>query len=192
MRALLTIVSLALVLCSTISCQDKAAMAELEAFRAQAKDMEDNRATANRFMDEIGNRGDLSAIDEMIDEKFVNHSPVPGISSDRAGFRTFTKQIHEGFSDINYVTNDLIAEGDKVVIRGTFNSRNTGGFMGAPATGSEVTMTFAVTLRIKDGKIIERWGNADELGLNMQLGMELKPAEQRLSAITPPPPLPAK
>jgi predicted ester cyclase len=133
--------------------------------------IEENKAVARRFMDEIVDKGHLSVMDEMFDENFINHYTTPDITPDMAGLKQLFKGIHDSFSDINYVTDDIIAEDDKVVIRITFNATSTGEFRGAPVASGKIKMTSIIILRIVNGKIIERWGNADELGLSMQLGI---------------------
>jgi predicted ester cyclase len=132
---------------------------------------EENKALARRFMKEIVNEGNLEAIDELFDRDFVNHFPPPGTTPDRQGFKKHMSDIHSSFTRIRYVTEDLISENDKVVIRGTFKAISKGGFRGATAVDREVIMTFTVILRFESGKIVERWGNADELGLLTQLGV---------------------
>ena len=133
--------------------------------------IEENKALVRRFMEEIVNEGNLELIDELIDTDFVNHFPPPGTTPDREGFKKHLSDIHTSFTRIRYVTEDLIAENDKVVIRGTFNAISKGGFRGASAVDREVIMTFTVILRFESGKIVERWGNADELALLTQLGV---------------------
>lgn len=133
--------------------------------------IEENKALVRLFMEEIVNEGRLDVIDELIDRDFVNHYPAPGTTPDREGFKKHMSDIHISFTRIRYATDDLIGENDKVVIRGTFNAINKGGFRGASAENREVTMTFTIILRFKGGKIVERWGNADELGLLTQLGV---------------------
>ena len=133
--------------------------------------IEENKAIARKFMHEIANKGKLSVIEEMLDKSFINHYAPPDITPDLKGFKEFIKDIHESFTEINYVTDDIIAEDDKVVIRMTFNAKSTGGFRGSSAVGTKIKMTSTIILRIENGKIVERWGNADELGLSLQLGI---------------------
>jgi predicted ester cyclase len=65
---------------------------------------------------------------------------------------------------------DLIAEGDKVVVRGTLRGTHQGDFMGIPPTGKVVTFTAIAICRFAGGKEVEHWSNADVLGLMQQLG----------------------
>jgi predicted ester cyclase len=77
--------------------------------------------------------------------------------------------------DIHLTIDDEVYAGDKVVHRWTLTGTDTGGVMGAPPTGKELTFTGITTVRMKNGKIVERWANVDELGLLQQLGLAPMP-----------------
>ena len=66
---------------------------------------------------------------------------------------------------------DEVAEGDKVVTRYTTRGTQLGSFMGMPPTGKYVTVTGIAIARFANGKVVEEWGNADDLGLLQQLGV---------------------
>ena len=76
---------------------------------------------------------------------------------------------------------DLIAEGDKVVARTTMRGTHLGSFFGVPPSGKTVEMTGVHIVRIADGRIIEHWGNNDDLGLMRQLGAVPAPVEAAVS-----------
>jgi predicted ester cyclase len=78
------------------------------------------------------------------------------------------------FPDTQTTTQDLLAEGDKVVERYLAHGTNTGSFMGAPPTGKKFTIESIVTYRIANGKIVEMWGLNDSMSLMQQL--DLMPA----------------
>ncbi|MCQ3973778.1 MAG: hypothetical protein DPW09_10070 [Anaerolineae bacterium] len=82
-----------------------------------------------------------------------------------------------GFPDGQWVEEDLMAEGDKVVGRYTFHGTHQGEFFGIPATGKQVTVSNIHIMRFVDGKIVEHWGNGDDLGLLQQLGAVPTPAQ---------------
>ena len=85
--------------------------------------------------------------------------------------------IFPAFPDFNWSVEDVFAAGDKVVVRFVFRGTHQGEFMGIPATGIKVEVGGMNIIRIKDGKTVEDWEDADVLGWMMQLGMELKPKE---------------
>ena len=139
--------------------------------------LEQNKAIARRYIEELWTKGDLAVADELIAADFVDHSPAPGVTPDREGIKQGVTAFQTGFSDFQFIIEDLIAEGDKVVIPQTFRGTHTGEFAGAPATGKEITMTVIVILRIEGGKIVDRWANVDELGFLIQLGVIPPPGE---------------
>ncbi len=75
------------------------------------------------------------------------------------------------FPHYELVAEDMIAEGDKVVVRSTFHGTHRGDFMGIPPTGKQVTMPLILIYRIADDKIVEHWMQADALGMMQQLGV---------------------
>ena len=77
---------------------------------------------------------------------------------------------HAAFPDWRHTIEDMIAEGDKVVSRGTFRATHKGEYQGIAATGKEVVDTWIIIHRIAGGKIVEVWEESDELGLLRQLG----------------------
>ena len=75
------------------------------------------------------------------------------------------------FPSYQLIAEDMIAEGDKVVVRSTFRGTHKGDLMGIPPTGKQVTMPLILIYRIADDKIVEHWMQADALGLLQQLGV---------------------
>ena len=70
------------------------------------------------------------------------------------------------------IEEDMIAEGDKVVVRWTMRATYGGGFMDIPATGQQVAMPGIIIYRIADGKIVEHWMQVDSAALMQQLGVQ--------------------
>ena len=129
-----------------------------------------NKAIVHRYM-HLWNTGDLTIADEIIAADFVNHSPVPGETPDREGLKQGVRGFHAGFSDLQFAVEDMVAEGDRVAIRGTFRGVHTGAFEGIPATGREITMNWFIMLRMVGDKITDRWANFDQLAFLTQLGV---------------------
>ncbi len=101
---------------------------------------EDNKALVQKIYDRIWDKGDLSAVDELFDSNYVDHTEKPpGTPAGLEGFKAVITQIRTAFPDMTSKLEDMIAEGDKVVSRWTNTSTNTGEFMGMPATGKKVT-----------------------------------------------------
>jgi steroid delta-isomerase-like uncharacterized protein len=132
--------------------------------------LEGHKAIARRFFDEVGNKGNVAAIDELVSPDFINHSLRTGVSSDRDGFKRTWATFRAVFPDFNVTVDDAIAEGDTVVVRITNRGTQQGEFWGIAPTYREVTFASIVIFRIADGKIAERWGVLDMFGFLQQLG----------------------
>jgi predicted ester cyclase len=74
----------------------------------------------------------------------------------------------------------MIAEGDKVVTRFTMRGTHQGEFMGIAPTGRRVEMTGIDIIRFSDGKMVEHWGNTDDLGMMQQLGVIPEPGQEEV------------
>ena len=135
---------------------------------------EENKALLQRWFEEVWNKGRADAIDEMLDENAV----VRGLSDDPSNpligprdFRPFHTLFREAFPNIETVTEDIMAEGDKVAARCSVRARHEGNFLGIDATQSPVDFTGLVIVRIYNGKIVEAWNNFDFMRLHKQVGL---------------------
>ena len=129
-----------------------------------------NKAIAARAFDAI-NAHDVDAFTELLAPDFVDRDAMPGQDPGIEGTRSFFALLFAAVPDL-WVTADLVvSEGDTVVVRGTERGTQTGEFFGLPPTGKAYSVTGTDILRIQGGKIVERWGNFDDLGLLRQLGV---------------------
>jgi predicted ester cyclase len=85
---------------------------------------------------------------------------------------------YSAFPDYVHVVETMVAEGDRVAVRLTYNATHQGEFEGIPATGNRISYAGAQIVTIADGMMKEMWVLEDMLGLMSQLGMQLVPAEQ--------------
>ena len=134
---------------------------------------EENKAVVRRMYEKCnkGKEAAMAALEELNAPDYVMHDPLPpGISPDLAGFKQLCTAWWTAFPDGQFVVEDLIAEGDKVVARVTFRGTHQGEFMGMPPTGKQVSFTGIEIDRIEDDKFVETWANLDVLGFLQQLG----------------------
>ncbi|MBA7672742.1 hypothetical protein ES703_80929 [subsurface metagenome] len=178
MKKLLMILPLALILCFTVGCQDKEAMAELEAMKAQAEVKEQNKALVNR-MYEAFSTGDFEAYKEVVAPEYAWYFPSRSTKPvSREETIEFVKMLRNAFPDITYSIEELIAVEDRVISRFIVRGTHEGEYQGIPATGNKIEVSGIVMTRIENGKIVEDKEELDALGLMMQLDMELKPKEE--------------
>ena len=172
MKKLLIIIPLALILCFTVGCQDKAAMAELEEFRAQAALEEANKALAERYID-AWNKGDAAALQEIFSPDFV-HRPRMGVEESLKDALEGLEERMTMFPDQNLQVQDLIVKGDKFIFRGIFSGTHTGDSEWLPATDKKVEIRGFAIMRVENGRIVEDWGITDLLDFHEQLGYEVE------------------
>ena len=131
---------------------------------------EDNKAIVRRFFQEGPSKGNLAAAGELLSPNFSLHTPLPS-SPGIQGMKETITACRAAFEHLDVTVKDMVAEGDKVAARFTACGTHQGSFMNLPPTGKPITMTGIEIVRIEDGKIAELWGEANLLGLMVQLGI---------------------
>jgi steroid delta-isomerase-like uncharacterized protein len=138
---------------------------------------EENEAVVREAV-EAFNRDDPEAVDRLFATDYVDHDPSrAGLPPGPEGVKLAWGMFRAAFPDLLGEIDAMIAEGDKVAVRGTFQGTHGGELMGVPPTGKRVTMTLIDINRIHNGKLVERWGQADMLGMMRQLGV-IPPPDQ--------------
>jgi predicted ester cyclase len=131
-----------------------------------------NKAVFSRFHDAV-NSGDLDAIskaiDEVVDPGLVFHAPVPNGMTGVQALKQVWVTLLRAFPDIQVTTEDVVAEGDKVVYRNTVTGTHRGEYRGMPPTGRSVTYGEIFIIRFADGLIAEIWGVVDVFAQLQQL-----------------------
>lgn len=126
-----------------------------------------------RLANEVLNGKDLAVVDELLDAEFAEHVAGERKQVGLEGFKAARQRRNAAFPDWNVVVDDLIAEGDKVVVRATGHGTHRGEFMGIAPSGKRVSVSWIAIYRVRNGKLAEHWQNIDDLGLLRQLGATL-------------------
>lgn len=125
--------------------------------------MQSNTILIQRLFNEGFNQGHLAVVDELFHPEFVDRSTPdqpPGIQ----GVKDYISMVRTGFPDIFITIEDLIAEGDKIVVRTTWRGTHQGEYGGMMPTGKHVTRTMIQIFRIVNGKLYEEWVEGEDLG----------------------------
>jgi steroid delta-isomerase-like uncharacterized protein len=133
--------------------------------------VEQNRVTARRYVEEWMSGGPLDLVDELVAPDYVSHGPSGTPGGGRDDLKALMSALRRGLSSLRVSAEQIIAEDDLVATRWIAHGRHTGELLGVPATGNEITTTAIVIDRYRDGKIVERWANQDDLGFLRQLGI---------------------
>jgi steroid delta-isomerase-like uncharacterized protein len=130
---------------------------------------EENKNLVRRFEEAVWNERDPSRVNEFFAASHVFRAPG-GPPMDFDGHRQMIAHFQEAFPDGRNTSDELLAEGDKVVQRWTFRGTHQNVFQGIPPTGEQVTLTGIAIWRFDGGKIVESWHEMDTLGFMQQLG----------------------
>ena len=133
--------------------------------------VEENKAVARRHVDEILNKGDLSAVDEFIAPNFVGHTFSGQEYKGPEGCKPILTMWRKAFPDIHYTIDDIVAEGDNVVVRMTITATHTGDLISISPTGKKINIPVTYFFRFAEGKEVEATAYADGLTLFQQLGV---------------------
>jgi steroid delta-isomerase-like uncharacterized protein len=132
---------------------------------------EDNKALARSSWEEIVNKQNPQAIEEVYAPNFVWHEPDQDIQGYEQA-RQFVSAFFKGFPDINISVEDVIAEGDKAVTRYTIRGTHQGETEEfGPPTEKQMELKGITIHRFEDGKIVEEWEAYDNLSVMQQLGL---------------------
>jgi steroid delta-isomerase-like uncharacterized protein len=130
---------------------------------------EDNKAVVRRYR-EAYNSNNLDELDEVLAPDWVSHAWTEGIPRTIENAKELHRMTLSVFPDWRFTTHELIAEGDVVVERFTFQGTHQAELGGLPATGNRFDLGGVSIYRIADGKIVEHWAYVDELGFLEALG----------------------
>lgn len=115
--------------------------------------------------------GDIEGFGDHLADDLVEHEELPDLEPSKDGVKQWFVTMRAAFPDMRMEVEDLIASGDKVVVRGRFTGTHEGDFMGMPATSRSVDAQVIDIIRFNaEGKAAEHWGLFDELGMMQQLG----------------------
>lgn len=134
---------------------------------------DENKAILRRALDEIWNKGNLAAADDVASPNFIVHTNMPGIPGhpDIEQMKQSVAIYRTAFPDLNTTFDAMVAEGDMIAVRFTAHGTHRGSLLGIAPTGKEATVANITIYRMAEGRIVEQWGMTDSLGLLRQLGI---------------------
>lgn len=133
---------------------------------------ETNKAIVSRYFEQVWNNGRLDLIEEFFTEDIVEHGvpQIPGLNG-RDSLKAVIGGVREGLPDLHLTLHEVVAEGDKVVTRSSWEGTHRGELMGIQATDRQLTNSGAAIFRLADARIVEIWNFSDNLSLMQQLGV---------------------
>ncbi|HKN41186.1 MAG TPA: ester cyclase [Acidimicrobiia bacterium] len=128
------------------------------------------KAVVRRNTEEVQSKGNFELFEELFADDFLDHTPQPGRTPDKAGARELYHVLREAFSDFHAEIHWQAADGDLVTTYKTYHGTHQGLFFGIAPTGREIHFETVDAMRVRNGQIVEHWGVANLLSLLQQLG----------------------
>ena len=128
------------------------------------------KAVVRRNTEEVQGGGNFAVFDELFADDFLDHTPQPGRTPDKAGARELYKVLRAAFPDFRAQIHWQLADGDRVTTYKTYHGTHLGEFFGVAPTGRKIQFETVDVMRVRDGQIVEHWGVAHLFSLMQQLG----------------------
>ena len=128
-----------------------------------------SKKTALRLY-ELLNAGQVEQIGELVTPNYVEHDPIPGQGTGREGAIDRFSILVSALAP-HFTVEDVIAEGDRVVVRWTNTGTQIGEFAGIPATGGAFAIAGIDIYRVEGDLLAEHWHVVDQLSMLGQLGL---------------------
>jgi predicted ester cyclase len=129
---------------------------------------------ARRAIDEVWNRGKFDGPPIMAPSMTLHYRGQANVLTPESS-RAVVERWRAAFPDFHFTIEDVIVQGNKVVLRVPFTGTHQGKFWGLDPTGKAISVTETLICRVENGLIVEMWEDFDEYGMRVQLGL-IKPA----------------
>lgn len=133
---------------------------------------EANRELVARYYAAVGAAGDLTDLETFISPEYIDHNAEPGSPRGPELVRAHFTAIRTTFPDFSMSIEQMLADGDFVVTRVSGRGTHDGEWMGIPPSGRVVHLRGINIDRIATGRIAEHWGEADTVGMLVQMGVD--------------------
>jgi steroid delta-isomerase-like uncharacterized protein len=127
------------------------------------------KAVIRRNTEEVQSAGHFEVFEELFADDFLDHTPQPGRTPDKAGARELYHVLRSAFPDFRAEIHWQAADGNLVTTYKTYYGTHQGEFLGIAPTGRQVHFETVDAMRVRDGKISEHWGVANLFSLLEQL-----------------------
>ena len=128
-----------------------------------------NLAILTKFAEAV-NTGNLDLFNETVAIENIDHDPARDQVPGPEGYRALFSRLRSAFPDLSVTLDTLVADDESIAIAYTLTGTQTGSLMGISPTGRRMRIRGMQISKFKDGKMVERWGSSDELGMLQQLG----------------------
>jgi len=130
--------------------------------------------TAQTKFGEAINTGKFEAMHDLVAADVIEHDPAPDQAKGPQGYIDLFTKMRAAFPDMKVEVEQLVADDENVAFAYTLTGTHKGDFNDIPATGKKIKARGLQISKFRDGKMVERWGSSDELGILKQIGAEVE------------------
>ena len=128
------------------------------------------KEVVRRNTEQVQGNGDFVLFEELFADDFVDHTPQPGTTPDKAGVRVLYKRLRDAFSAFRPESHWQTVDGDIVTTYKVYHGTHDGEFLGIAPTGKTIHFETVDAMRVRDGRITDHWGVANLYSVLQQLG----------------------
>ena len=134
---------------------------------ASAADLEANKQLYRDFLETVVNKRQPEALSRFLADDLIEHNA----NIARVGRKKFLASVLAGFSDYHGEIQEILAEGNRIVVRTVWTGTQDGPFLDLPPSGRKLRFTTADFFRIENGRLVEHWDVVDSLPRAVALGL---------------------
>ena len=134
-------------------------------------DAEAVKAVVRLNTEQVQGQGDFALFDELFADDFVDHTPQPGTTPDKAGVRVLYNRLRQAFPDFRPEIHWQTVDADIVTTFKTYHGTHLGDFLGIAPTGKRVEVPLIVVVRFREGKLAHEHIYWDQASVLVQLGL---------------------
>ena len=135
------------------------------------------KAIIRRNTEEVQGRGNFDVFEELFAHDFVDHTPQPNTTPDKAGVRRLYAYLRAAFPDFRAEIHWQLTDGDRVTTYKTYYGTHEGPFLGIAPTHRRIHFESVDVMSVQNGKITDHWGVGNLLSLMQQIGGWIPPAD---------------
>jgi steroid delta-isomerase-like uncharacterized protein len=139
--------------------------------------LEGNKDVIRAYVQTIFNQQQVDRADELVAPDYLDHAALPRQAPGLEGAKKKWAMYLAGIPDLRVTIEEMVAEGDKVAVRRSYEGAHCGELLGVPPTGKQVRIGGISIFRLAGGKIAEQWEQLDRLALMQQLGVFPTPGQ---------------
>jgi len=138
--------------------------------------MDDPKQLIGRFVEELWNQRQFDVAEAIFAKDCVTHQLQSGVPADAVprGPQAIKEHVTSwiaSFPDLHFSIEQMLSEGDRVVMQLLMEGTHHGAWLGIPASGRKMQIRMFTVHRVAQGKIVEDWVLVESLGFFQQLGV---------------------